>query len=280
MSKRKQKSQENDGDDSDVSLVDVDFEFFDPHPSVDYLAMKRLFIQLFQGDSESLNINGVVDLVLGQPLVGTTIKCDGKESDPYAFLTVLNMHVHQNDPSMKALTQYILEKSKSNPGAEAMLQVLLGPSGLRSENHVGLLLSERLINMPVQVVPPMYRMLTDEIQWANDDNEPYKFTHYILVSRIYRLTAEEAAELHAKAPQSKRHKGGLPTNTGGVFPFHPEDEVLEKFASHIFDYSFTSSQPREQDSFGLDTGGRVMIIPSEKLPQIVSTLNETFAPSS
>ncbi len=73
----------------------MDFEFFDPHPSVDYLAMKRLFIQLFQGDSESLNINGVVDLVLGQPLVGTTIKCDGKESDPYAFLTVLNMHVHQ-----------------------------------------------------------------------------------------------------------------------------------------------------------------------------------------
>jgi hypothetical protein len=26
--------------------------------------------------------------------VGTTIKTDGLESDPFAFLTVLNMHVH------------------------------------------------------------------------------------------------------------------------------------------------------------------------------------------
>lgn len=277
MSKRKQKSQVDDGSDSDISLVDVDFEFFDPNPTVDYLAMKRLLIQLFQTDSESLYINNLVDLVLGQPLVGTTIKCDGKESDPYAFLTVLNLSVHQNEESIKAIIQYILEKSKVNPQAEALLQTSLGPTGLNSTKHVGLLLSERLINMPVQVVPPMYRMLADEIQWAIDDNEPYRFSYYLVVSRTYRLSTKEAAELHSKAPRSKRHKGTAPLG-GGVFPFHPEDDVLAKFASHTFDFSLTSSQPREQDSFGLDTGGRIMIIPSENLPQIAIALNEAFAP--
>lgn len=35
--------------------------------------------------------------------------------------------------------------------------------------HVGLVLSERLVNMPAQIVPPMYRMLDEELQWARDD---------------------------------------------------------------------------------------------------------------
>ncbi len=46
---------------------------------------------------------------------------------------------------------------------------MIGPEGLASTRHVGLLLGERLINMPVQVIPPMYRMLLDEIQWANEE---------------------------------------------------------------------------------------------------------------
>lgn len=75
----------------------------------------------------------------------------------------------QNHPSIKALAQYILAKSAGNPAAHAALQTLLGPQGLQSQNHVGFVFSERLVNMPVQVVPHMYRMLADEIQWANDD---------------------------------------------------------------------------------------------------------------
>lgn len=75
--------------------MDVDFDFFDPHPDVDYLALKRLATQLFQADAESLHLNDLADLILSQPLVGTTVKCDGRESDPYAVLTVLNMHIHQ-----------------------------------------------------------------------------------------------------------------------------------------------------------------------------------------
>ena len=126
--------------------------------------------------------------------------------------------------------------------------MLLGPEGLKSTNHVGFVFSERLINMPVQVVPHMYRMLADEIQWALDDvrlrisfcddpqstdtqkcqNEPYDFKYLILVSRIYRLTAEEAAELHASAPRTKRQKQSEPPQGAGVYPFHPEDDIIRK----------------------------------------------------
>lgn len=46
------------------------------------------------------------------------------------------------------------------------LRALFGPS---SNAQVGLIISERLINMPVQVAPHMYRLLADEIRWALDE---------------------------------------------------------------------------------------------------------------
>ncbi|TFY60053.1 hypothetical protein EVJ58_g5386 [Rhodofomes roseus] len=222
---------DSDGEDaSERSLVDVDFDFFDPHPDVDYLALKRLATQLFQGDAELLHVNDLADLILSQPLVGTTVKCDGRESDPYAVLTVLNMQVHQNHPSIKALTEYALAKSSADPAFHGALQNLLDPA---SSSHVGFVFSERLINMPVQVMPHMYRMLTDEIQWALDDNEPYNFTHLLVMSRIYRLSPEEEAELQGPAPRSKRQKQiAQQPSSGGVYPFHPEDEQIQK--AHCF----------------------------------------------
>ncbi|KZT68813.1 hypothetical protein DAEQUDRAFT_757365 [Daedalea quercina L-15889] len=268
-------------DASERSLVDVDFEFFDPHPDVDYLALKRLANQLFQGDAELLHVNDLADLILSQPLVGTTVKCDGRESDPYAVLTVLNMQVHQNNPSIKALAEYALTKSSTTPAFQDTLQTLLNPAA-GSPNHVGLVFSERLINMPVQVMPHMYRMLADEIQWALDDNEPYNFSHFLVISRIYRLSPEEEAELQGPAPRSKRPKQSAPQkpSSGGVYSFHPEDEQIQKIALHSLDYNFTNSQPREENAFGLDMGGRMILFPATRLRELVSVLQDAYPPPS
>ena len=102
MPKRKQDNEEEDQGKSESETVtdfqgrvQVDFEFFDPNPDVDFIALKRLIAQLFQADADLLQPHELSELILSQPLVGTTVKTDGKESDPYAFLTVLNIHVHK-----------------------------------------------------------------------------------------------------------------------------------------------------------------------------------------
>lgn len=97
MSKRKisaSTASDDDGDSSDVSVIDVSFDFFDPNPTVDYHAIKHLLAQLFHHDTSLFSLHELTELILSQPTVGTTIKTDGLESDPYALLTVLNMHVH------------------------------------------------------------------------------------------------------------------------------------------------------------------------------------------
>ncbi len=100
---------------------------------------------------------------------------DGVESpcipgipDPHCHLTAV-LTLSQDRPFAKALVAYILNKSPSNPNTHSALQALLGPAGLQSQNHVGFVFSERLVNMPVQLMPPMYRMLSEELQWATDD---------------------------------------------------------------------------------------------------------------
>lgn len=75
--------------------MDVDFEWFDPQPAVDFHGLKNLLRQLFDADAQMFDLSALSDLILSQPLLGSTVKVDGNESDPYAFLTVLNLQEHK-----------------------------------------------------------------------------------------------------------------------------------------------------------------------------------------
>jgi protein BCP1 len=79
----------------EMDMVNVDFEWFDPQPTVDFHGLKNLLRQLFDADSQIFDLSALTDLILAQPLLGSTVKVDGNESDPYAFLTVLNLQEHK-----------------------------------------------------------------------------------------------------------------------------------------------------------------------------------------
>ena len=76
-------------------MLDVEFEFFDPQPAVDLLGLRTLCRQLFDVDNPIFDVHNLVSLVLKQPTIGSTVKVGGNETDPYAFLTALNMHDHR-----------------------------------------------------------------------------------------------------------------------------------------------------------------------------------------
>lgn len=76
-------------------MVNVDFEWFDPQPAVDFHGFKTLLRQLLDVDAQLFNLSELTDLILSQPTLGSTVKVDGNETDPYAFLTVLNLQTHK-----------------------------------------------------------------------------------------------------------------------------------------------------------------------------------------
>lgn len=76
-------------------MLDIEFEWFDPQPEHDFHGLKTLLRQLFDVDGQLFDLSALADLILGQPLLGSTVKVDGNETDPYAFLTVLNVQEHK-----------------------------------------------------------------------------------------------------------------------------------------------------------------------------------------
>jgi protein BCP1 len=78
-----------------MEMVNVDFEWFDPQPAVDFHGLKTLLRQLFDTDEQLFDISALADLILSQPFLGSTVKVEGNETDPYAFLSVINLKEHR-----------------------------------------------------------------------------------------------------------------------------------------------------------------------------------------
>ena len=60
----------------------------------DSIALKRLLRQLFTSDAEFFDIHTLAQHILtsaGQMGIGTTVKVDGTESDPYAYISLVDL---------------------------------------------------------------------------------------------------------------------------------------------------------------------------------------------
>ncbi|GAA5823399.1 hypothetical protein JCM10212_004316 [Sporobolomyces blumeae] len=294
-------SDEDMRDGDEVEMLDVSFSFFDPQPQ-DYHSIKLLLSQLFQGDASVLDLGGVTDLVLEQKLVGSTVKTDSgdgddeaSKGDPYAVLTVLNLNVHKDKPCISQLVKYLLSKLPSTSSFHSTLSSLLSnPAASPSDSteqqpkHVGLVLSERLVNMPVQIVPPMFRMLQEELGWAIEDKEPYHFSHLLFVSRVFRSSTssfdedpnaalEAIQRANASTGGKKKRKGEHATKSEKeeekTWVYHAEDEWVQRFATEEAGFQYTnttrSADSSATDQFGVDTRGRMLLVPFDKFGALV-----------
>ncbi|KAL4887341.1 protein bcp1 [Aspergillus karnatakaensis] len=260
-----------DSSDEDIDMVNVDFEWFDP-AEIDFHGLKHLLRQLFDIDAQDFDLSAVADLILAQPLLGSTVKVDGKESDPYAFLTVLNLAEHADKPAIKDLTAYLKRKASADPSLATLAQLL----SQTPIPPIGLILTERLINMPSEVVPPMYTMLQEEIAWAIEEKEPYNFSHYLIVSKTYEEIESKLDQEEARPQKKKKKAAG---EKGERFFFHPEDEVLERHAlcagkyeySHKHDEGHSDSKRAFQE-LGIRTGGSLILIEAGKFEGAVKDM--------
>lgn len=256
-------------------MIDVEFEWFNFKPDVDFHGLKSLLRQLLDVDAQLFDLSALADLILSQPTVGSTVKVDGDETDAYAFLTILNLQEHREKKVIQDLTNYLLEKSKSNPSLASL------GSLLSSSSQVGLVLAERLINVPSEIAPPMYTMLIDEIEAAVEDKEPYEFTHYLILSKTYNEISSSLDQ--EDAPKNKKNKALKAGRE--VFYFHPEDEVLQKhaLASGSFEYTKDEGEgmadsKRAFSDMGIKPQGSMILIEASKFEGAVKAIGEYLSP--
>ena len=127
----------------------------------------------------------------------------------------------------------------------------------------------------------MYTMLLEEIEWANQEKEPYSFSHYLILSKTY---TEIESKLDAEDDRPRKKK----KSTGGGFEtmfFHPEDEVFQRHAlcSAGFDYSTTpdeghSDSKRAFQEMGIKPQGHAILIEASKFKAAVQDVVEYLKP--
>lgn len=182
----------------------------------------------------------------------------------------------QDRPVIKGLTDYL--QKKTSPTATEISILLSSP-----DVQVGLILTERLINMPPEIVPPMYTMLLEEIDWAVEEKEPYKFTHYLVLSKVYS-EVESKVDQEDDRPSKKKKKAG---SLEDVSYFHPEDEVLHKYASKHWTYEYSkqddegaSDSKRAFNEMGVSSKGHLILIDSQNFSDAVRAVAEFLKPHS
>jgi protein BCP1 len=251
-----------------MEIVNVDFELFNYDPEIDFHGVKTLLRQLFDADAQLFDLSALSELIVQQNTIGSTCKVDDKANDAYAFLTVLNVAEHREAKPIAQLLDYVGDKARAD---KALARAL--PEVLRSDKHVvGLVLAERLINMPAEVIPPMWAMLVDEIEAAVEDKEPYEFTHYLVLSRTYH-------EVESVLDDGERRKKKVREDARALY-FHPEDEEMRKHAVAAGSYPFTKDDEAVADSkrafqeMGVKSQGFMMLIEANRFEAAIKAIGD------
>ncbi|KAG0244511.1 p21-C-terminal region-binding protein-domain-containing protein [Mortierella sp. GBAus27b] len=274
-------------DDDKEDIINVDFEFFDPK-EIDFHAIKNLLGQYFASDAILFNTSELSDLIVSQSNVGTTIKVDGDESDPFSILTVLNMNQHLynihktsasassssiSKPSevMTQIRDYVFTKSKQNEKLHAKLKDLLSAG---SKKDVGLIVSERFINMPVETAPPLWRMMLKEVESAVAEGQPFNFEYYLLLCPTYHEVAPKT-DLEDDTPVPSKKKAKMADLA--TFFLHPEEEMLQQYAEFTQDFKLTNPPTVAEskntfDDYGVAPARRMMLIHKNKIPEVVQLM--------
>ncbi|XP_077358674.1 protein BCCIP homolog [Festucalex cinctus] len=251
--------------------VTVDFEAHAVSHN-DFNGIKKLLQQLFL--KAHVNTSEMTDIIIEQNHVGSVIKQaevpeDSDDDDPdevFGFITMLNLTERKGVQCMDQIKELILEQCEKSLGhvAAEQLEQMLGDTA----KPVGLLLSERFINVPPQIALPLHMHLQDEISEAERTNKPSgKYHYYLMISK----TCMQA---------SKTVTGRGPDPKDEYMFINAEEEFFFEHAVSTFHFSVQDEADSclsgrwSFDDVPMKPFRTVMLIPVERIPTIMDRLKE------
>ncbi len=206
------------------------------------------------------------DLLINQKSVGTVIKTEGDAENVLGVTSVVSMGRHKGEKFVKDIKKFLLGKV---PGKDkkAFEQIL-------ADAGTGLLLNERIINVPQDAGEPLISGVFDEIGWATKDEksaearESFKFKKYILVSTLFEGDAEEEPPSAGK----KRKKSQLTKER--IFPRLEEEIMLEHAKMAFF---WRGKQNNENDIADFHLHRCCMVLEAGAVKGFLAGVKDLFA---
>ncbi|XP_043707732.1 protein BCCIP homolog isoform X2 [Telopea speciosissima] len=245
--------------------IKADFAFFDPKPN-DFHGVKIL-LQTYL-DNKQWDLRGFVDLILAQTTVGTVVKLEDAEDDGlFSVVTALNLGQYKDNRCFMELKEYLLEVCQEK-NVLGKLRLILGEEA----SNVGLLVSQRVVNLPPQLLPPLYDALFDEVSWATEDEpteelrDSFRFKFYLVLTRIYKSANQQKG--------TSRHCSDEP-----MIYIKPEDEIFHKLSSWSFSYPLRTQQLAMHELRNYSLTGLVMVVEADKIPTFRKELQSLISES-
>ncbi|NXG31405.1 BCCIP protein, partial [Dromaius novaehollandiae] len=257
--------------------VNIEFEAHSISDN-DYNGIKKLLQQLFL--KAPVNTAELTDMLIQQNHIGSTIKQaevqddsggddDDDEDEVFGFISLLNLTERKGTQCAEQIKELILSRCEKNCEQRVVEQL----DKILNDNTkpVGLLLSERFINVPPQIALPMHQQLQKELTDAQKTNKPCgKCHYYLLISKTFTEAAKS---------NSKRREGKNQQKEELMFA-NAEEEFFYEKALLKFNYSV-------QEESDTCLGGRwsfhdvpmkplrtVMIIPADGINAIMDKLKD------
>ena len=205
--KRKNKKRERENDEDDMEIEDQE-EVFDLENKIndeienvefnfsniledDYHSLKSLLQPNFQ--FENINIGELANLLISQHEdVGTTIRADDQIFGLFSYVP-LSSNLAKKDHSSFIDDFYNFLKFKVNKTDETNKKKILEIIDNKNLN-LGLIISERIINLPEETVPPALGLATKEINECREVEDNYDkrfdFDYLILISKFVKILGD------------------------------------------------------------------------------------------
>jgi len=242
-------SNESEDDESDVEVetkdlpeIQVEFEARTPEHT-DAAGIERFLYKLFN-NSIKIDYNGLTNYIIQQRTVGSVVTQsyqdvgdneDDDDANPngaglpssaeiskevYGLATVIKLL--RGKTLTKGIIEYLVQIATKEESNLSKLSALLCNDASKS---VGLIISERIMNIPPQLSVPLYETLFNEISKAKARNQPhFDFTHYALLCR--RMTPPTMVP-------------GTPEAEAHTLHQNPEEEVFIEECDDIIEADLT-----------------------------------------
>ena len=173
-------------------IINVEFEFSNVNEEL-FHGIKILLAGSFSFENQ-VNLSELADIIIKQREdVGTSIKAD---SNIFAVFSYIPITFLLSDKSCSNFAKSFLDiiTSKINKYyLKSDKQQIL--SLFNGKSNIGLIISERAINLPEETIPPAYGLITKEINECKEVEENYNkrfdFDYLLLIGKYVRLTEEE-----------------------------------------------------------------------------------------
>uniref|UniRef100_G3TXY3 BRCA2 and CDKN1A-interacting protein n=2 Tax=Loxodonta africana TaxID=9785 RepID=G3TXY3_LOXAF len=190
-----EEDEEDSGEEDDEVVdeeVNIEFEAYSISDN-DYDGIKKLLQQLFL--KAPVNTAELTDLLIQQSHIGSVIKQTDvsedsdddvgvDEDEVFGFISLLNLTERKGTRCAEQIKEWILSgcgQSGEKSVAEQLEKLLSDTT-----RPVGLLLSERFINVPPQIALPMHQQLRKELAEAHETNKPCGgCSFYLLISKTF-----------------------------------------------------------------------------------------------